>query len=170
MTKLIVIFNKDLSVAAFLNFNGEKVLVEFINERAKENVEKFLVFLEENKPKIKKETVSEDGNVRTLFLETVEKSDPRYLDALVFELSQRGLLASVIPESLKDILLLLSNPQIPFEEREKVMGDLLNSSPEGIEEVKEMIEDVNNLVREIESNRRHWQDFLDNKKKEYENT
>lgn len=170
MTKLIAVFNKDLSVGSFLNFSGEKVSAEFIDETVRENVEKFLNFLEKNQPKIKKEVIGEDGHERILFLESVEKNDPRYPDALAFELNQRGFLSAVIPESLKDILLLLSRPQFSFKEREKIMGNLLNSSPKEMEEVGEMAEDAAKLAQEVKTNREEWEEFLNQKKKNFKPT
>ena len=126
--RLLGIFNEELQIVAFISSGEKGVEVEIFDDSEKGSIEQALAPLSQNNPDLKLTFItSEESGALS---REVEVGDRAYLDAIAEELSGEGWLCHIVGENAKDVLIMLSEPQITIEQREKVLGEIVNMSSE----------------------------------------
>jgi hypothetical protein len=127
--KLIVIIKEDLKLGAILTVGRDKIKYEFFNGFSQENIEDFHNLVKENKQTLTVYRQDEHGQ-RVIDSKHIGNDDPKYLHALAEELRKRNFSAAVIEQENKKFLLQYDRANLSLGQREDILGDVLNISPD----------------------------------------
>ena len=165
--KLIAIFNANLSVGVFITpDNDGNLFYEFFNDFKKEKLSEFIAFLEKNKPKLREEINDLESGIISMGFREIDRNDPIFINAALDELKRRNLMAVLVDDQLREVLLLLSDKKVTISDREKLIGNLVNLGKDNAKDISKFIKDISSITFEIKKNREDWDKFLNQKREE----
>jgi hypothetical protein len=150
--QIIIIFNEKSEVIAFVELNPE-ISIEF-TKNANENqisvLRNLVQSLSERMPRVRREVL--EGDILSVNLETVKKSDSNYLSGILEEFKIAGFVAQIVPSVLKTLLIQVSE-KLTQTQREAVLGEIVNFphdiEEEALLEFQKIIDDFINLKQSL---------------------
>jgi hypothetical protein len=153
MNQAVAVFDNELKLSAFIIVKNNKLEINYHNDAVKKQLGAFLQSISGLLLKAKSASSDADGITRFGSVE-VGISDSRYTEALSFELQTLGFNSSPSFSSAQEVLLLLSNDNINREQREEILGDILNLPNDDIASLTKGLKEISGIVNEILANRK----------------
>lgn len=124
MEKTLAIFNEEYQVVAFLSVVSGNIALDFQDKSWERKLQDILA----EAPTLRDEEITDE---KILLVERpVDTNDPNYLYAVRQSLEEPGILSYIVVTELKEILVLLSSERVTREQREAVLGDVVNMTAE----------------------------------------
>ncbi|MDB4940162.1 MAG: hypothetical protein JWO40_587 [Candidatus Doudnabacteria bacterium] len=138
--KVIVIFQDNLKIGAILTFVPETGLFRtaFFNTFSENDLTLFKEAIQaESLPTVK--YIFADGQ-RIAKVTEVYKTDIGYVQAATEELNRLNLLSAAVDPAVQDLLIKYDQAELTLEQRQEMLGDLINADQEM---AKDMLEALN---------------------------
>lgn len=154
--KIIAIFDDDLKVIGHLDHNLDLELTKYVSKDSENKLQQSMQYLEGHLPRIISENITAER--LTLDLVSVPKDDDNFLSALEEELKLQGFKVKLMPKVLKPLLLWTSE-KLTLEQREGVMGDLVNSPDDLDENAVNELQSILEELLTVEHTQDEWKDL-----------
>ncbi|MBI5139826.1 MAG: hypothetical protein HZA94_00010 [Candidatus Vogelbacteria bacterium] len=166
MSKAIVIFKNDLTLQCFLYHANNILDYDFFDDTKKEGIQEII-------DKVLRE---KDGalNLKVIFpgdngyiphgTILIKPSDERYIDALVEELTARGIIAHLIPAETVPVMKSVERSGISVADRKKIIGNIINFDGKTAEEFNKFIKEIRGDIEKLTQTDEEWRNYLENEK------
>jgi hypothetical protein len=157
---MIIIFRGNLTAAAILDIASVRADVRDAEVGAR--LQPLLNEMAAGKPAHLRVTVQE-GDVRQVGYEDIAPADPRFEEALAFDLGTRGLSAIVVDASLRPLFDLLDTDKFTTSQRRQILAILRNLPVDKAQAYMHSILAVADLSGQLDGVRRDWDAFTGKK-------
>ena len=160
MKKIIAIYKDDLEMLAFVWPDGGTINKEVVSSYAKEAIDLLTEeIIKDNNGKLPIRGEVNDqasGNI-IITMREVGMDDHDYIYALCSAARGAGLMAVVVLEDAKQLLIDLGNRSIPKEEKSKIFAELVNMEEDELAQIYEIKKEIAPLAKELEDLEVDWE-------------
>ncbi len=152
MSEIIAIFNRNVTLTAFIEVQGRGIEYEIIDGSVQHSLKKFRTFLTKHYPRTVKEIMRPHGQ-RLIILQTVLPSDATYTTAIYEELKRNGFLAARAHDYHKKLLLFLQEAVGTVAQRRKLLAQILSCDEQVSSQLSSLLVEMEDEAVHIKKDR-----------------